>query len=485
MPVFSIIKQISTSFRFADFLDILVINIFLYYIFCWIRRRASRSAVIGIAGVVSLYITARMLNMYVTSQVFQAGLTAAMVALVIIFQEDIRMAMEQLATIGNFRQKKHLVASNKTVDSLVDAICKLARDSIGALIVIKGKESLDRHLTGGILLNGRISVPILYSIFHPETPSHDGAVIVEGDRIEKFGVRLPLTHNLKETADTGTRHSAAVGLAERSDALVLVVSEERGTKSVVQNGHLETVTQEMLRSRLNQFYYNLCPPPKESHLSWFSKNAGIKIISTVFAIIIWSLMAYRVDTVNRTFTIPVEYRNVPAGLVLEDIQPQEVKITLSGPERSFNFDNTILVASLDLGKIRSGNQSLPITGKDINIPKGLNLISISPKEFSFHAWKTERIELPVKVKTIGRLPKTLKLEEIKATPGSVQLLIPISRKNILSEVSTEPLDLDKVSSNTFVRLRILPPNGVLPSDESQSSVKVSVTVSANQTADNK
>jgi uncharacterized protein (TIGR00159 family) len=440
--------------------------------------------VLGIGSVLSLYITARMMNMYMTSQVFQAGLTAALVALVIIFQEDIRMAMEKLATIGDFRSKRRLLPSNKTVDAIVDAVCKLATDKIGALIVIKGEESLDRHLTGGIPLNGRISVPLLYSIFHPETPNHDGAVIIEGDRIDKFGVRLPLTHNLAETRDTGTRHSAAVGLAERSDALVLVVSEERGTKSVAENGHMETVSQEMLRNRLNDYYNRLFPPPaKLSHFSRITKNYGLKLTSIICSIILYSLVAYRVDTVNRTYTVPIEYRNVPQGFVLENPQPQDLKVTLSGPERLFAFDNSILVASLDLGKIHIGNQSIPITEKHINIPKGLSVNSISPNEFSFRASKTELIDVPVRVKTRGKLSKTLQLDEIKATPGAIQLLIPQSKKGSLTEVPTEELDLDQISQSTIVRLRVIPPYGLLPPDENQNSVKVTVNVSPKQTSE--
>ncbi len=476
-------KQIAANFRFADLLDILVVSVFLYFIFSWLRRRASRSVVLGIGSVLLLFVTARMLNMYMTSQVFQAGLTAALVALVIIFQEDIRMAMEKLATIGNFHSKRRLLASNKTVDAIVDAVCKLATDKIGALIVIKGEESLDRHLTGGIPLNGRISIPLLYSIFHPETPNHDGAVIIEGDRIDKFGVRLPLSHNLAETRDTGTRHSAAVGMAERSDALVLVVSEERGTKSVAENGHLETVSQEMLRNRLNAYYNRLFPPPaKLSNFSRITKNYGLKITSIICSIILYSLVAYRVDTVNRTYTVPIEYRNVPQGFVLEDPQPQELKVTLSGPERLFAF-NSILVASLDLGKIHLGNQSIPITEKNLNLPKGLSVNSVSPKEFSFRASMTELIEVPVKVKTRGKLSKTLQLDEIKIAPATIQLLIPQSKKGSFAEVPTESLDLDQISQSTIVRLRVIPPYGMISPDENQSSVKVTVNVSPKQTVE--
>ena len=113
-------KQIATNFRFADFLDILVVSVFLYFIFSRLRRRASRSVILGIGGVLALYVTARMMNMYMTSQVFRAGLTAALVALVIIFQEDIRMAMEKLATLVT--SIPNVVCGLKTVDAIVDAV---------------------------------------------------------------------------------------------------------------------------------------------------------------------------------------------------------------------------------------------------------------------------------------------------------------------------------------------------------------------------
>jgi len=474
--------QIITDFRFADLIDIFVVSIFLYFVLLWLRRKASRSVVIGVITVITLYALARLLNMYMTSQVFQSGLTAALVGLVIIFQDDIRMAVERISTIGSFHSKQDLVASNKTVDMLVEALCNLARDRIGALVAIKGRESIDRHLSGGISVNGRISVPLLYSIFHPKTPSHDGAVIIEGERIEKFAVRLPLSHNLAEVGEVGTRHTAALGLSERSDALVLVVSEERGTISIAANGKLEKVNKEKLRSNIDNFYARIFPSPSDQvKVSRLTQNATIKVISFLSALTLWLTFAYRVDMVSRTFTIPVEYRNTPANCVIEDPKPTEIRVSLSGPERSFNFDMQGIVASFDVAHVKDGFQSLPITESNLNTPSGLIVNQISPKSFTFRASKIEEIELPVKIKTIGKLQNTLDLMEIKSQPQTIRVQIPGSHRGMYTELTTEPIDLEKLQESTNIRVRVIPPAGIQLSDAIQGFVKVNVTISKRNT----
>ncbi len=472
------LTQLITNFRFADFLDIIIVAFFLYFILLWLKRKASRSVVIGIITVITLYGLARFLNMYMTSQVFQAGLTAALVGLVIIFQDDIRMIIERISNSGLLHSKHRLVASNKTVDCLVESLVNLARDRIGALIVIKGRESIDRHLSGGISVNGRISTPLLYSIFHPETPSHDGAVIIEGERIEKFGVRLPLSHNLSEVGERGTRHTAGLGLSERSDALVLIVSEERGTISIANDGHLTTVDKEKLRLSIDNFYKNVFPTPSEQvNVSRLTQHAGIKLTAFLSAIALWLLFAHRVDMVSRTFTVPVEYRNVPANWVIEDTRPSEIRVSLSGPERSFNFDVQSLVASFDVDHLREGSQSLPITKLILNTPSGIEVNQISPKSLTFRASQIEETEIPVRVKTIGRLSAKYDLVEIKSQPNYIRIQIPVSHRGVYSEVTTEPVDLEKIVESGFIKTRIQLPSGVQLSDASQGFVKIAITIS--------
>jgi diadenylate cyclase len=470
--------QILANFRLADFIDIAFVSVFLYFVFMWLRRKASRSLVVGVIAVVTLYALARILNMYMISQVFQAGLTAALVGIVIIFQDDIRMAVERLAYFGTFHSKHHLVASNKTVECLVDALCNLARDRIGALVAIKGRESIDRHLSGGISVNGRISVPLLYSIFHPETPSHDGAVIIEGERIEKFAVRLPLSHNISEVGDRGTRHTAALGLAERSDALVIVVSEERGIVSIAQDGHLVKVDKETLRLRIDDFYSIIFPSPsKQPKVSSLTQNAGIKAIALVSAIALWLTFAYRVDMISRTFSIPVEYRNAPVNWVIEDPKPTEISVSLNGPERSFNFDMQNLVASFDVSHLKEGFQTLPITKSNFNTPSGLEINQISSKLFTFRASKIEEVDIPVKVRTTGKLASGLQLTDTKYQPQIIRLQIPSDKKASITEVVTEPIELERLQGSETFKARLNLPSGIQLLDASQEFIKVTLLIS--------
>src|SRR5699024_8867990 len=128
--------------------------------------------------------------------------------------------------------------SNVATDIIAEAASKMADEKTGALIVIRGNDQWDRHIHGGIKLEGEISLPFLLSIFNPESPGHDGAVLLEDHEITRFGVHLPLSTNLNRQLTSGTRHAAALGMSEHCDALVVVVSEERGVISVAQAGHL-------------------------------------------------------------------------------------------------------------------------------------------------------------------------------------------------------------------------------------------------------
>lgn len=477
----SITKQLVLNFRFADFLDVFIVTVFIYFLFSWLQKRASRSIVIGIGSVLTLYISARFLNMYMTSKVFETGLTAALVTLVIIFQDDIRMVLERLASFGNYRHKNRLLTSSRSVDALFEAVKNLARDKIGALIVLKGRESLDRHLNGGITVDGKISTGLLYSIFHPQTPSHDGAVIIEGERINQFGVHLPLSHNTLKIGSAGTRHTAALGLAERSDALVIAVSEERGTISIAQNGKLQKVNNEQFKSLIQEFYNTIIPDKKRlKRNGWLIRNPGTKCLSVITAVMLWFLFANQIEIVNRTITIPVEYRNVPSGWTIENPTPAEIKVSLSGPERAFNFDISELKASLEITSPKNGFQATPITEKNLNIPSGLSVNSISPSDFTFKASKMVKIRIPVKVTAKGVLAKSVEIEEIKAQPSSIQLLVHSDRKNHIKEICTEPLKLENIHQNSTEKLKLKLPSGAQFFDENDELIKVDIKASLKQ-----
>ena len=286
--------DLSRSFRIADLFDILIISFCVYSAIVWFRRTTSRSVVIGILLLTAVYFLARTFGLYLTSLLFQTFFAVSLIALVVVFQEEIRRAFERIALWGTFRERRQYAAM-PGVDALLEGISTLASNRIGALIVIKGREPLDRHVEGGIPLYGRISKPLLYGIFDPHSPGHDGAVLIEADRISRFGAHLPLSKNSFEIGMLGTRHAAGLGMSECSDAFTIIVSEERGTLGVAENGHMKTVQSiAELKTRLEQFYADRFRQRMAS--GWkhvLQQNARMKILSVVLASVAWFLLVQR------------------------------------------------------------------------------------------------------------------------------------------------------------------------------------------------
>jgi hypothetical protein len=257
----------------------------------------------------------------------------------------------------------------------------MATNKIGALMAVAGHESLDRHTDGGHDIGGRISAPLLLSIFDPHSIGHDGAVVLDQGRIERFGVHLPISKNRKEIRGRGTRHSAALGLSECADALILVVSEERGIVSVAENGKLaEMPTPDALRARLDGFLREKFP--EQTAPLWkryVMHHGGLKLVSVALAVLAWFALAYNVGTVQRLITAEIEYRNVPESLSLGQFAPTTARLTLSGPEPAFRgLDVEKLNISVDLDGYREGQHSIAITERNIKLPQRLSLYRIDP-----------------------------------------------------------------------------------------------------------
>jgi hypothetical protein len=179
-------------------------------------------------------------------------------------------------------------------------------------------------------------------------------VSIDGDRINELGVHLPLSKNLAAFGPGGTRHAAALGLAERSDALVIVVSEERGTISVAQHGRLQQIESAELTTRLERYYRDRIEPNNTP--AWhhgMTRDLGLKLMALSLACILWLLVAYRVETIHRTFVVPIEYRNLPETWGIDEPRTTRAELTLSGSERAFDMlDASELTVSFDLDQVR-------------------------------------------------------------------------------------------------------------------------------------
>ncbi len=448
----SAFDEFRRAVRVADVIDVALISVLLYAVLTWFRETTSRSVYIGISILALVYLMARVFDMYLTTLFFQAVVSLLLIALVVVFQEDLRRIFERLAALGTIRETQHRDTHLAHVDTLVEVSTELSHKKVGGLMVLKGRDPLDRHIDGGVDVDGRISKPLLDSIFDPHSMGHDGAVVIERSRIKLCSAHLPLSKNAVEIGPRGTRHSAGLGLAEVSDALVIVISEERGQISLAQGGKLELMSSaSQLQDRLEKFCHDLAPRKTEDLWKRMLKqNAGMKAVSIVVACIAWFMLSYREGTVQQTFVVPIEFRNVPKDLVFDE-PPAQVRITLSGRESAFTLlAPSTLKVSVDVSNIEEGKQRLPLEDEYVKRPSNLAVYLIEPRTLALSAQTMVSVTLPIKVETDGRPPSGFELKHAQASPSSVSVMVWRSRAEATSQLFTEPIDLTKLDKTSTV-----------------------------------
>lgn len=235
---FSLIDQlIQPVGGWADLLDILLVTFVLYNLLLLIRGTRAVQVLLGILVLVVLYYTARALDLRALETTLENFFIILPVAMIVLFQHEIRRALAAFGStpLGGFGNQEKVAT---TFNEMVVAATTLAERKIGALIVIERSEGLRNYVENGIQLDAVVSLDLLISLFTPETPTHDGAVIIQGDRIAAASCFLPLTRRSQLSKDLGTRHRAALGITEETNALAVVVSEETGIISVAFGGEI-------------------------------------------------------------------------------------------------------------------------------------------------------------------------------------------------------------------------------------------------------
>lgn len=280
------------GFGFADALDVALVAALLYAGISWLRRSQAALVALGMGLLGVVYLAARLLDLQLTTWVFHGFFAAAALVLVVIFQEELRQGFEELAAMAMGRREDHRPRMD-AAEVLARALTRLAREKHGALVVLAGMQKLDRHLTGGEVLGGRVSAALLESLFDPHSAGHDGAVVIEDRDVSRFGAHLPLTRGASLPHGFGTRHSAALGLSERTDALCLVVSEERGTISAARHGELRPVEGAEELERLITGFYRERRALRSSRPGLRSALQGHrleKVAAIVLAIALWLIV---------------------------------------------------------------------------------------------------------------------------------------------------------------------------------------------------
>ncbi|MCU7489971.1 MAG: diadenylate cyclase CdaA [Bacteroidota bacterium] len=467
------------NIRFVDLLDIGIVSFFLYTFINWFRKSASRRLLIAVTIFIVVYLLARILGLYLTEMLIKIVIGVILIAAILLFQSDIRRLIDLIGTWGGLRGSKRTGILNTTVDTIISACSKMAERRTGALIAIRGREIWDNCINGGIELDGKLSQPLIYSIFNTKSPGHDGAILVEDNRIIKFGAHLTLSTNLKELGVGGTRHAAALGLSEKCDALVIAVSEERGTISVAEDGTMTVMSSSSeLKERIERFWDKNYRKKEETISRWWkSKSLQTAIVALMLSVTFWALFAYQSDKVYRSYSVPIEFRNLRPELALEDPVPMEGRITLSGSEQAFRlFNPSNLIISIDMGRLEKGENEIMVARDNLELPSGIDLYRVEPRVLKIKADAMKFIRVPVKVQTMGKVSGNSKYMKLYADPAYVVLRVPANSYSMPRYVSTEPIDLSEVSESSAIPSRLIPPRTtrLLPEQSPEIMVKVQI-----------
>jgi uncharacterized protein (TIGR00159 family) len=429
--------------RWQDVVDILFNSFILYRLYILFKGTSTFRSLALIAFLWFFQRIASAIGLVITSWAIQGFTAAGAIIVVLVFRNEIRSVFQaaNLKTIFWGTPQKQ---TTTPISVISESVFDLAEKRIGALLVIAGRESLDEIIQNGITWMGILSKEMLMSIFWKENPVHDGAAIVEGDRVTKVGVILPLSRREDLPSYYGTRHRAAVGMAEESDALMILVSEERGEVLTAKRNQMETIRNpRILEKRLHDHLR-----PRENKNADEREERKKLILAAaaclLFVTTVWFGVARSSNTLV-SYDIPIEFLNNDPEMEVIETSVSSVKLHLSG--------SSFLVKSLRPGQIRVrtsissakvGKNELPITLQDVTLPPGIMLNKIDPPRVEVLIGKPTLNLIPVQVDWTGKLPDHLLLRDVKITPDAVVVSGRSSDIKNIATVYTEKVDLGRL-----------------------------------------
>ena len=458
-------------------LDILLISAGLFFLYRTLLRLGTWKIMAGILLALLIFILANALNLTGIEWIYQNVSHVAVLGLIVIFQPELRKVLEKAVSVSPHRLKD-LDTALQTL--IAESLAKLAEERTGAILVFPGKEPIKDKITGGYQLNAVPSLPLIYSIFDHNSPGHDGAVIIEDNRLTQFGVRLPMSLSTRLSEEYGTRHHAAMGLAEQTDALVLVVSEERGKVSIFTNGSMqpaqgpEEITQAIVDHQMQMGFFR-----RDSSFKIRKRTLLQVAASLIIAVAFWStLMLSQREVVERVLPVSIDYTSPAEELVLVGDKANEVKLHITGPKT--DIDNLAMnppSVKIDLSKMAKGTQTIIITSENIRLPKGVSLLDTSPQQLKVTLAAVMEKRVAISPQIIGKLPGNLKIKKITVSPDSVLVTVPVTResKNI-DEVLTTPIYLESIAEDKKIFCKIIARPTIQPAAKRWPDVEVSIEV---------
>jgi uncharacterized protein (TIGR00159 family) len=472
------LRALFDVFGWRELLDILLIALGMFLAYRTFRRLGTWKILAGILLAAAVFFAASLLQLRGLEWIFSTLSPVAMVALIVIFQPEIRKIFERAASLH--RQNRG-ARGGGLAGTLAEAAFDLAGQRVGAILVLPGRESIAEWVHGGQAVDGQVSMTLLQSVFDAHSPGHDGAVIVENGRIATLGVRLPMSRSGRVPESLGTRHHAAAGLTEVTDALTVVVSEERGTVMLFSGGqgrvieNREDVEAELL-AHWNRALVVLPVGSEEGG----TRNLVVSLAGAlVLAVFFWSAVVldqYQVR--ERALTALIEYIALPAHLALGGEKRVEASLHLVGPMNELErLDPFRLQVTVDLSGAQPGTQTVVISESNVSLPRGISLLDADPPSFEVTLSEIRELEFTVQPQLVGALPDGLAVKEVRVSPPSVLVRAAAVEKGGSDEVLlTTPIYLGTISETTTLYCKIIAPPSIQPVDGQWPDVAVLVQV---------
>lgn len=464
-----------SSIRWQDIVDISLNSYILFRFYILFRGTNAFRVLIGIAFLWFFQRLAFSLGLIITSWAIQ-GITAVVaLIIVVVFRNEIRSVLQAKnfkTILWGVSQK----AVTSPVEIIAESVFELARKHTGALIVFPASEGIEEVVQSGISWRGIVSKEMIMSIFWHDNPVHDGAAIIQKDRITEVACILPLSHKNDLPSYYGTRHRAALGLAEATDAMVVVVSEERGAVSVAKKSRIYSVnTKKDLEGHLLE---HLGERPKLHHEMRKEKLriSAAALVSFLFIVGIWFSFSRGMETLVNLETA-VEYMNRNSKMEIIDTSVNSVTLHLSGSGSLIKSMHPEQVkVKIDLGKAVVGKNSFVITGENVSLPPGILLKKVTPPFVDITLGIPVEKEVPIQVDWAGKLPKHLTLEKVKINPARIELIGGSRILDRISTVYTEKIYLDNIYSSDKINVKLALSPSVKIAPGSSDIVTVDYTV---------
>ncbi|MDM8540441.1 diadenylate cyclase [Desulfococcaceae bacterium HSG9] len=464
-----------SSLRWQDIADIALNSYILFRLFVLFRGTNVLRIITGMAIIWLMQWIAAAIGLIITIWVLQALTAVTALIIIIVFRNEIRRVL-QTKNIRALLWDIPRPTVSTTVGIVAETAFELAQKRIGALMIFPVREDLSNAIHSGIAWDGLVSREMLLNIFWKSAPVHDGACVIHGKRVTQVGCILPLSLQKKLPSHYGTRHRAALGLSEQTDALVVVISEERGAVLVANHGTISRIRNETELVRLMDKRGGL-----QKKSVFFKKERWQLTLAAIVSVLlitgIWFNFTGGLDTI-KTIEAPIEYMDRNPELEILNTSVVAVKLQLSGSDTLIKaLQPDSVGVRLDLSEALEGANSFTLTEQNIKLPPGIVLKKMEPSVVEVMLDIIVTKELPIQVDWVGQMPPGLILKEATTKPQKIRVK---GGKQVLKSILTlytEQVSLNNISkSGKLTATLAINPALLAPVSPSENKVTVIYTV---------